>query len=286
MKNIFNVLFLFLITAFSYGKPMRAVSTAQFTTEILLSIGASDQMAGTAFLDNEILPELEEEFKKVPVLSKKYPTKEKFYSVNPDFLTGWKSVADFKNLGPESELKENGIEVYFLKSLESNDIEDVCEDILELGKIFELENNASVIVNKMKQDLENIKQKLPKEKIKVLAYDSGESTPFVVAGGGIGNTIISLAGGENIFKNINGSFANANWEKVIIENPEVIVIIDYGDNSYKNKIDFLKERSPIKELDSVKNNKFVIIGLGDISVGVRNVNTIKKLVKEFHSIDI
>ena len=138
----------------------------------------------------------------------------------------------------------------------------------------------------MKQDLENIKQKLPKEKIKVLAYDSGESTPFVVAGGGIGNTIISLAGGENIFKNINGSFANANWEKVIIENPEVIVIIDYGDNSYKNKIDFLKERSPIKELDSVKNNKFVIIGLGDISVGVRNVNTIKKLVKEFHSIDI
>lgn len=286
MKKVLLAAFLLASSIVSLGKPMRAVSTAQFTTEILLSIGAADQMAGTAFLDNAILPELEEEFKKVPVLSTKYPTKEKFYSVNPDFVTGWKSVIDPKNLGPESELRDNGIEVYFMKSLESNDINDVFEDILAFGKIFELEDNANALVTKMKSDLAAIEKKLPKEKVKVFAYDSGENTPFIVAGGGIGNTIISLAGGDNIFKNVNGSFANGNWEKVIIEDPEMIVIVDYGDKSYESKIKFLKERSPIKDLDAVKNDKFVIIGLGDISVGVRDVDAIKKLAKAFHNVEI
>lgn len=286
MRKLFILLLLAITSILSYAKPTRAVSTAQFTTEILLAIGAENQMVGTAFLDNPILPELKEKYEKIPVLSTKYPTKEKFYSVNPDFVTGWKSVVDPKNLGPESELKENGIQVYFMKSLNSNNIDDVFNDILEFGKIFELQENANALVTQMKNQLNSIKEKLPKEKIKVFAYDSGENTPFVVGGGGIGNTIISLAGGDNIFKNTNGSFVNGNWEKILIEDPEMIVIVDYGDNSYENKIKFLKEESPIKECQAVKNNKFVVVGLGDISVGVRNVNTIKKLAKAFHNVEI
>lgn len=286
MKKILVLLLLSSISIFSYGKPTRAVSTAQFTTEILLSIGAEKQMVGTAFLDNPILPSLKEKYDTIPVLSTKYPTKEKFYSVNPDFVTGWKSVVNPKNLGPESELKENGVQVYFMKSLNSNNMNDVFDDILEFGKIFELEENASTLVNQMKSQLNAIKEKLPKEKIKVFAYDSGENTPFVVGGGGIGNTIISLAGGDNIFKSTNGSFVNGNWEKILIEEPEMIIIVDYGDNSYENKIKFLKEESPIKECQAVKNNKFIVIGLGDISVGVRNVDTIKTLAKAFHNVEI
>lgn len=286
MKKILTLLSLLTISIISYAKPIRAVSTAQFTTEILLSIGAEKQMAGTAFLDNPILPSLKEKYETVPVLSTKYPTKEKFYSVNPDFVTGWKSVANPKNLGPESELKENGVQVYFMKSLNSNNIDDVFNDILEFGKIFELEENANALVNQMKNQLNDIKEKLPKEKIKVFAYDSGENAPFVVGGGGIGNTIISLAGDDNIFKNTSGSFVNGNWEKILIEEPEMIVIVDYGDNSYESKIKFLKEESPIKESQAVKNDKFVVIGLGDISVGVRNVDTIKKLAKVFHNVEI
>ena len=88
MRKLFILLLLSITSILSYAKPTRAVSTAQFTTEILLAIGAENQMVGTAFLDNPILPELKEKYEKIPVLSTKYPTKEKFYSVNPDFVTG------------------------------------------------------------------------------------------------------------------------------------------------------------------------------------------------------
>lgn len=267
------------------AKPTRAVSSAQFTTEILLSIGAAPQMAGTAYLDDEILPSLKKEYETVPVLSAKYPTKEKFYSVDPDFLTGWKSVINPKNLGPLEDLEKNGVQVYFMKSLESNKLEDVFADILEYGKIFELNENAIKLVNNMKEDLNTIQKKLPKERKKVFLYDSGDSTPFVVAGGGIGNTIVTMAGGDNIFKNVKGSFATANWEKVLIEDPEVIVIINYGDVTAEEKIKFLKEKSPIKDLKAVKENKFVVIGLSDISAGVRDVETVKKLAKAFYGIE-
>lgn len=285
MKKII-LISLLALSLTSYSKPQRAVSTSQFTTEILLSIGAENQMAGTAYMDNEILPELKEKFEKIPVLSDKYPSKEKFYSVEPDFLTGWHSAGEATNLGPISELNANGVEVFFMKSLKSNDINDVFEDILEFGKIFELEENAEKLVNKMKKDLKEITALLPKEKITVLPYDGGTTAPFVVGGGGIGNTLIELAGGTNIFKDLNSSFGNGNWEKVLIEDPDIILIIDYGDNSYEKKISYLKEKSPIKDCTAVKNDKFTVIGLGDISAGVRNIEAVKKMAKAFHNVEI
>ena len=204
LKKLF--LLMFVINVVVFGKiPQRAVSASQFTTEILLSIGAENQMAGTAFLDNAILPELEEKYKKIPILSNRYPSKEIFYSVNPDFVTGWRSLSAPANLGTVEELNSNGVEVFFMKSLESRDINDVFSDIMELGKIFGKEKNAENIVFNMKENLEKIKEKLPKEKIRIFPYDGGETAPFVVGGNGIGNTIIELAGGENIFKDIRAS---------------------------------------------------------------------------------
>ena len=217
------LLWIFVLNITAFGKvPQRAVSTSQFTTEILLAIGAEEQLAGTAFMDNEILPELKEKYDKIPVLSAKYPSKELFYSVNPDFVTGWKSLSMPSNLGTIEELNSNGVEVFFMKSLESNNIDDVFNDILEFGRIFDKEKNAENIVFKMKEELKKIKEKLPKEKIKIFPYDGGETLPFVVGGNGIGNTIIELAGGENIFKDIKASFGNGTWEKVLMEEPDMI----------------------------------------------------------------
>ena len=146
--------------------------------------------------------------------------------MNPDFVTGWRSLSAPANLGTVEELNSNGVEVFFMKSLESRDINDVFSDIMELGKIFGKEKNAENIVFNMKENLEKIKEKLPKEKIRIFPYDGGETAPFVVGGNGIGNTIIELAGGENIFKDIRASFGNGTWEKVLIEDPDMILIME------------------------------------------------------------
>lgn len=269
MKKL--LLLLLLITSLSFSKEdIRAVSTSQFTTEILLAIGVEKQLLGTAFLDDEILPELKEKYDKIPVLSKGAPTKEQFYALNPNFLTGWKSIATPKNLGTIDELRGNGVEVVFTKSQDSSKIEDVYDDILMFGDIFDLKESAKSVVENMRKDIAKVKEnKKNGKKIKVFAYDSQESAPFVVGGSGIGNTIIEIAGGKNIFEDTNFSFGVGTWEKVLDENPEVILVIDYGNTPYEEKVKYLKNSSPISQLEAVKRERFLRVPLSYISPGVK-----------------
>lgn len=283
MKKIF-ILF-FLIGNLVFAKtPQRAVSISHFTTEILLSIGAEKQIVGTAYLDSPILPELSEKYDKIPILAKKYPTKEQFYSVKPDFVTGWEGLAKPKILGSRKELEENGIQVYFFKSLNDERIEVLYDDILELGKIFELEENAKELVKKIKKELSEVKEKIPKQKKKVLVCDPGDSQPFVLGGKGIGNYIIELAGAENITAEINKAWAYSTWEKIIVSNPEYILIPEYKGRVYEEKVDYLKNESPIKDLKAVRENKFIKIDLAGISPGVRIATEAKNIAEKLHGI--
>mmetsp|Transcript_12106 Transcript_12106/g.18750 ORF Transcript_12106/g.18750 Transcript_12106/m.18750 type:complete len:299 (+) Transcript_12106:73-969(+) len=66
--------------------PKRAVTLNQGTTEIMLALGLADRMVGTAYLDDEIWPEIAEDYNSIPVLSDTYPDIDTLVSVNPDFL--------------------------------------------------------------------------------------------------------------------------------------------------------------------------------------------------------
>ncbi|ASS38695.1 ABC transporter substrate-binding protein [Fusobacterium sp. oral taxon 203] len=283
MKKIF--LLIFLIENLVFAKtPQRAVSISHFTTEILLSIGAENQMVGTAYLDMPILPELKDRFEKIPILSDKFPTKELFYSVRPDFVTGWEGLVKSRNLGPKKELEENGVQVYIFKSLNDERIEVLYSDILELGKIFKLEKNARELVEKIKKELSEIKKKVPKQKKKVLVCDPGDDQPFVLGGKGIGNYIIELAGAENVTAEINKAWGYSTWEKIIVSNPEYILIPDYEGRDYEEKVKYLKNESPIKDLKAIKENKIIKIDLAGISPGVRISTEAKKIAEKLHGI--
>ena len=277
MKKVF--LLIFLIENLVFAKtPQRAVSISHFTTEILLSI------VGTAYLDTPILPELKDRFEKIPILSDKFPTKELFYSVRPDFVTGWEGLVKSRNLGPKKELEENGVQVYIFKSLNDERIEVLYSDILELGKIFKLEKNARELVEKIKKELSEIEKKIPKQKKKVLVCDPGDDQPFVLGGKGIGNYIIELAGAENVTAEINKAWGYSTWEKIIVSNPEYILIPDYEGRDYEEKVKYLKNESPIKDLKAIKDNKIIKIDLAGISPGVRISTEAKKIAEKLHGI--
>lgn len=82
--------------------PKRAVSMSFATTEMMLTLGLQDQMAGTAFKEEEIYGPLADAYAKVPVLAEKWPSYEKLMSVNPDFLTGWEVPFTKRAILPKS----------------------------------------------------------------------------------------------------------------------------------------------------------------------------------------
>ncbi|KZE75783.1 Fe3+-hydroxamate ABC transporter substrate-binding protein [Paenibacillus elgii] len=265
--------------------PKRAVSLNQHTTEIMLSLGLEKSMVGTAYMDDEILPALKEKYAAIPVLADKYPSLEVLLGAEPDFVYGRKSAFAEKGVGTVEALKEKGIEAYVAKGtyVPFGTLEDVYEDISNIGRIFNVQAKADALVESMKAKVKEIQAKVGKHEkpLRVFAFDSGQDTAYT-AGKSLSTQLIELAGGKNIFDDVEKGWAKVSWEEVVKRDPEVILIFDYDKPSAAEKIKFLQSLPPLANVTAIKNNKFVIMPLSDVFEGVRNMTALEKMAKGFY----
>lgn len=265
--------------------PERVVSMNLHTTENLLALGLGDMIVGTAYGNAEILPEYKDIYESIPELAEKYPSMEVLLSVEPDFVYGRSSAFGEKGTASVDTLVENGIMPYVSKATytQGATIEDTFEDFYNLGRIFDIEDRAEELVNEMKMKIENVQSKTDKidNKLRIFVYDSGMDQAYT-AGKSLQTNIISLAGGKNIFDDIEKTWAKVNWETVVKRDPNCIVINDYGNTSAEEKIEFLKSNPALSEITAIKENRFVILPLPSVFTGVRNGDAVEYLAKEFY----
>ena len=263
----------------------KAVTLSQFMTEMLLALDLGDKMVGTALLDNPVLPEFEEAYNKIPELEigeGHAISKEAFLLTGADFVSGWDSSISDQTTGTPDELIGKDIVPFIAESYSPDaTVETVYEDFELLGKIFGVEAKASEVINNMKADIKAVTDKVgdikEEDRVKMMVYDSGEDKAMVV-GSGLANNLIELAGGNNIFADSDQPYINATWESVVSENPEVIIVTDYlAGSPVEEKIEFLKSHPALKNVDAIKNDRIYVIGLADISPGVRNSQVIQKM---------
>ncbi|UIO44412.1 ABC transporter substrate-binding protein [Brevibacillus brevis] len=263
--------------------PERAVTLNQHVTEIMLALGLADKMVGTAYLDDKILPELKLEYDKVPVLSDKYPTKEVLLAANPDFVyAGWKSGFGEKGVGSMQDLEKVGIKSYLQESSSKPGptIDDVFADITNIGRIFRVEDKANDLIHKMKSEMDQTISKIGKvdEPLKVFVYDNGEDKPFTAANNYM-TSLIKTAGGKNIFDDIQKGWAEVSWEQVVSRNPDVIIVVDYGDRTVDQKRNFLLTKKELADIPAIKNQRLVVLPLSAASEGVRAPIALKILAE-------
>ena len=134
--------------------PKKAVSMSFATTEMMLALGLQDQMAGTAFKEEDIYPALADAYAKVPVLAEKWPSYEKLMSVNPDFVTGWE-VPFTKRGIPAEKIIAAGIPIFVPDSMQDTKatLDTNFNDMLEYGKIFGKEDNAKKMGRCSKEEI-------------------------------------------------------------------------------------------------------------------------------------
>lgn len=258
--------------------PKRAVTMNQSATEIMLALGLHGVMVGTAFLDDSIHQDYQAIYNKIPVLSKKYPSKEIVYDVAPDFVyAGYASAfSTRRGLADRNELKKLGIRTYLSPS-ELLDISTpwtidlLYQEVSDIGRIFQVENKAGNLVNTIRRKLKTAQGNLQQgSKPKVLWLDNIKQSEFYVgAGDGVPNEIIRLAGGVNVFSGIKGKWASVSKELILDKPVDLIVTIDANWCSAENKQKFLKEDILFRYLDAVKNNRFVAIGFSSSTPGIR-----------------
>lgn len=265
--------------------PKRAVTMNQHTTEVMLELGLADRMAGTAFLDDKVLPSYEKAYASVPVLAKEYPSYEKLLAANPDFVYGGypsaflagdgRSRAALAKSGIKSRLDVEGC------AKRPVTMKDVFREVREVGSTFGVRARADRWVSGAERELADTAKKLKDGKpLPVFVYDSGDKTAFTAGGRGIGNDIIERAGGRNVFAGLDKSFGDASWESVVDSSPEVILILDYGGTTVAQKKRRLLEDPVLADVPAIKNKRFAVLPLSDVVTGVRAPSAVGKLASQ------
>ncbi len=272
--------------------PQRAISNDVNLTEMMLVLGLSDKMVGYTGISG--WKTLDEEMrlgvKQLPELSPKYPTKEVLVGADADFFfAGWNYGMKVGGEVTPETLKPFGINVYELTescihimNKKKVSMDDMYNDLLNLGLIFKIENRAKKLVDAYRSDLKKFTQQLeyiPAKK--VFVYDSGEDAPFTAGRYAMPTALIEAAGGINIMDNFQKSWGTVTWEEVIDRNPEVVVIVNYGKVTAEQKRKFMMSNPAFANIDAVKNDRFVTLEYVEATPGPRNIKAIKKLAKAF-----
>lgn len=267
----------------TYTSPERVVSTAGFTTEMLLALGLEDKIVGYSYMDNEIFPDFKEAFDKLTCLAEYMPSQEVFLSVEPDFVTGWASTFSDKNYSLEF-CETNGVMPYIPKvEGENASIEQAYEDLTNFGEIFGVQDKAAEVIADMQTRISAVETAVDgAETVSVFIYDSGEDEPFTL-GAGLASDMIAAAGGKNVFQDDFNYWGGVSWESVIDANPQYIIIMDYfAGGDLQEKYDFLNNNEALADIDAIKNGNIFTLGLTDVTGGVRNAEAIEIMAQNFH----
>ena len=272
--------------------PARAISNDVNLTEMMLVLGLRDRMVGYTGISGwkTLDAQMRDGVAELPELSAQYPSKEVLVGADADFFfAGWNYGMKVGGEVTPETLEPLGIKTYeltesciFVGPKAESSMDDMYADILTLGRIFGVDAKAEELVAGYKARLAEVTAGVDRTTpLRVFVYDSGEEAPFTAGKYAMPTAMIEAAGGVNIMDDLDKSWATVAWEPVVERNPQVIVIVNYGDVTAGQKIAFLEGNPAFAGIDAVKNDRYVVLDYVEATPGPRNIKAVEKLVAGF-----
>ncbi|MCI5135711.1 MAG: ABC transporter substrate-binding protein [Candidatus Electrothrix sp. AW2] len=270
--------------------PKRAVTVNQSATELLLALGLADRMVGTAYLDAAIRPDLQADYRKVPVLAAKAPGKEGLLAEEPDFVYAtFGGMFSDATLGTRTFLEQLDIATYVSPVFcngkkEPLTLELLLSEILEIGEIFQISDRSQALTADIRQRITNTSTRLAKisEPVRVFLFDMDDRTPYTAGALGPQQLLLSLAGAENIFADIQGRMAGVSWEAVLERDPEVILLVDSVWSSAEHKRELLRTNPALRTIRAVQEDRLITLDFPDTMPGIRFGAAVEKLAQQLY----
>lgn len=261
--------------------PEKVLAVYQNSIETLLALGLEDKIVGASGLDHDVKDEYQDAFGKVKYY-KNIPSKEEVMGMEPDFILSWYSLFGEKNLGDVDFWHERDINTYMALNsgvVKPDTLQNEYEDILNIGRIFDVEDKAIEIVENMKKEIYVAKDFVKdKEPVKAVILEIGKENTFRIYGkDSIGGDIATEIGADLVAKE-NGSIGAEDLVKL---NPDVIFTVYYGDNLERDTaLDSITKNPALSSISAINNERVHPIMLSEVfASGIRTLDGIQSISK-------
>ena len=248
--------------------PEKVICVYQGTIETMIALGLEDHVIASYGLDNPVKAEWEEGLSKMNYNEDVFaPDKETVTMLEPDLIFSWGILFSEKNLGDMPEWIANGTNTYISSNTARNGgnrtLENEYIDLINIGKIFGVEDKAQAIVDEMKNEIAN-----------VLAQTEGQESPTVAViefmGDSIWNYGASSLGGDMVTA-LGGTLVSPDGselgkEDLVALDPDVIFVVYMArtETVEAEKMALVMEDPAFADLSAVKNGRVHTIMLGDM----------------------
>ncbi|WP_183154917.1 ABC transporter substrate-binding protein [Streptomyces shenzhenensis] len=279
--------------------PKHAVSLNQGTTEILLSLGLGDRLAGTATWTDPVMKDLEKANASVPRLAENNPSFEKVLDAGPDFVTasfvstlGTGGVAtreQFEKLGVPTYVspsdcatgKDNGSGGDGSRSAPLT-LDAVYGEIRDLARAFGVDERGDKLVARLKERVRTATDGLDASGVSLMYWFANAQSPYLAGCCGAPGAITRAIGAENVFSDTHDEWPQINWETVADRDPDVIVIGDLTRRSEtaetaQAKIRFLETHPATRNLTAVRKKRYVLLSGQAMNPSIRTVEGIERV---------
>lgn len=160
------------------------------------------------------------------------------------------------------------------------------QDIQDVGRIFQVADRAQDLVEKMRNRVESVSDQTNENKPQVARltfYDNVARPMSVTAGNSLGNQMIEVAGGTNVYNDLEGSSTDeVNAESLIDRDPDIIAIRLHSSGPDFDTIrNYLRQDERFKDISAVQNDRFTKIYNSEHFAGIRFPDAIDRLAEAF-----
>lgn len=193
--------------------PRRIVSLVPAVTEILFALGAGDRLVGRTRYGDRPVAAL-----RVPSVGEGVrPSLEAIVARSPDAVILFTGVGNRRALG---RLEELGVPVLAIRH---DDFSDLERNVLRLGRLTGHEDAARALVARIGCQLEEVAAVTATRPPVRVYYEVWGDPPVTVGRGSYLDSLITVAGGENVFGDLEAPSPTVGLEAIVAREPDVLV---------------------------------------------------------------
>lgn len=265
--------------------PQRVVAVYQGSIESMIALGLEDHAVASYGLDNEVKAEWQEGFAQMNYQADVFaPDKETVTLLQPDLILSWGSLFSEENLGDTAAWNAKGVGTYMNSNTcpgGSRTLENEYTDLLNLGKIFDVEYRAEALVAEMRQEIESTLQAVegrPAVRTAVVEPIGGTVTNY--GANTLAGDMVTQLGGQLV----QPEGSEMSKEALVTADPEVIFVVymaysgEDPETVMASQLAAITEDPALASLSAVQNGRVYPVMLGDIyAAGPRTVDGIRTI---------